>query len=132
LRDRAKRTDGELPVFIIGCDAFAELGTWREPEALLTLAHFAITTRPPVRFERLADWLPECLRDDVELAPDGRSGRHRSAGTWIRQLEITALDISASAIRARLRAVLSIRYLVPESAREAIEASRCYAPEAAA
>jgi len=132
LRDRAKHADGERPVFIIGRDAFVELGSWREPETLITLAHFAVTTRPPVGSERLADWLPECLRGDIELAPAGRSGRHRNAGTWIRQLEITALDISASAIRERIRARRSIRYLVPECARESIESSHCYAPEATA
>jgi nicotinate-nucleotide adenylyltransferase len=116
----------EPAVFAIGCDAFAELDTWRDPGALLCEAHLAVMSRPPHR-GTLADWLPHCARDAVELAPDGLSARHRSAGTWIRRVEVTALDISSSGIRALLRAGRSIRYLVPEAVREAIESSGVYA-----
>jgi len=126
LRAIAQRTAPEPPVFVVGCDAFADLGTWREPEALFALAHMAVMTRPPVSDGSLADWLPKCVRDDVELAPDGRSARHRRAPTWIRLVSVTALDISSSDIRARIRAGRSVRYLVPEAARRAILASGAY------
>lgn len=127
LRAFGLRTAPELPVFAIGHDAFADLGSWRESEALLRLAHFAVMTRPPLH-GALADWLPKCARDDFELAPDGLSARHRDAPSWIRRIEVTALDISSSGIRERLRAGRSIRYLVPEAVREAIEASGVYGP----
>ena len=120
------RHGGEPPVFSVGRDAFCEMGSWREPERILRLAHIAVTTRPPREEGRLGDWLPACLRDAVEVARDGRSARHASAGTWIRQLPITDLDISASGVRARLRAGRSIRYLLPEDVRRAVEASGCY------
>ena len=58
---------------------------------------------------------------------DGCSARHRSAGTWVRRLEIAALDISASDIRARLRCGRSVRYLLPETILEAVLRSRVYA-----
>jgi len=122
------RTAPELPVFAIGWDAFAELGSWREPEALLRLAHFAVMTRPPLSHGSLADWLPKCAREEFGLAPDGLSARHRSASSWIRLVEVTALDISSSGVRERLRLGRSIRYLVPESVRGAIEASGVYGP----
>ncbi len=128
LREIGARVAPERPVFVIGHDAFVELDSWRDPETLLTLAHFAVTTRPPVEDGSLADWLPKCLRDDVEIAPDGRSGRHRRAPTWLRLVRISALDVSASDIRRRLRAGRSVRYLVPEAAREEILASGSYAP----
>jgi len=115
-----------LPVFIIGHDAFVELGSWREPDKLLALAHFAVTTRPPVTRPSLSEWLPAIYRDSVEIAPDGRSGRHRTAGTWIRLIEISRLDISSSDIRARLRAGRSVRYLIPDGARTAITGSGAY------
>jgi len=115
-----------LPVFIIGHDAFVELGSWREPENLLTLAHFAVTTRPPVIRRSLSEWLPAIYRDSVEIAPDGLSGRHRTAGTWIRLIEISRLDISSSDIRARLRAGRSVRYLIPDGAHAAITGSGAY------
>ena len=118
-------------VFIVGQDAFAELPSWREPETLSTLAHFAVVTRPPgvtqpLGSGRLADWLPDAFRANYELSEDGRSAKHRKAGTWIRLLTISALDVSATDLRRRLRKGLSVRYLTPEATREAIEGCEAY------
>jgi nicotinate-nucleotide adenylyltransferase len=126
LRVLGARSAPEPPVFAIGQDAFRELGTWREPRALVRLAHFAVITRPPATKSPLAEWLPAELRGEVELAPDGLSARHRQAPTWMRVVEITALDISASEIRRRLREGRSVRYLLPEAVRRAVEASGVY------
>jgi nicotinate-nucleotide adenylyltransferase len=127
LRTLGGRIAPDLPVFVLGIDAFAEVGTWREPEALFTLANFAVITRPERRARDSAHWLPERVRGAFELAGDGCSARHRSAGTWVRRLEIAALDISASDIRARLRCGRSVRYLLPETILEAVLRSRVYA-----
>jgi nicotinate-nucleotide adenylyltransferase len=126
LRSIGARVAPERPVFALGQDAFAEVGTWREPRALFTLAHFAVFTRPPMATGSLADWLPECIRDDVTISADGRSGKHTSAGTWLRLLEIPGLDVSASEIRRRLREGLSVRYLVPEAVLGAVVQSGVY------
>lgn len=124
---------GDEPVFLVGSDAFAEMGAWRAPRELLALAHFAVIARPPLRAGRLADWLPAEVRDLVSLAPDGRSGRHRDAGTWLRVVEIAGFDVSASDLRRRLREGRSVRYLLPEPIRAAVLASGIYrAPPAAA
>lgn len=127
LRAIGERTAPERPVFVVGRDAFQEIGEWREPRTLFELADFAVMTRPPLRDGTLADWLPACVRDDIELAADGLSGRHRSAGSWVRLLAITALEVSASAIRARLREERSTRYLMPEAVERAVLQSGCYA-----
>jgi nicotinate-nucleotide adenylyltransferase len=127
LRSLGARTAPELPVFALGSDAFREIETWREPGTLFTLAHFAVVTRPPLAAKTLRECLPENRLDAFELASDGRSARHREAGTSIRLVEITALDISASAIRSRIRAGRSVRYLLPESVHDAVHASGCYA-----
>jgi nicotinate-nucleotide adenylyltransferase len=113
-------------VFLLGRDAFTEMATWREPDVLLTLADFAVLSRPPVREGSLREWLPDALAGALEFLPDGRSAVHRSAGTRVLLVEITALDVSASEIRARLREGLSVRYLLPEPVHEAIAASRAY------
>ena len=126
VREIARRTAPERPVFVIGCDAFVELGSWREPKALLEQAHFAVVTRPPVLAGSLADWLPEAAHADFSLDADGTRARHRSAGTWIRVVPITALDISSSDIRTRIRAGRSVRYLLPEPVRRAIEEQGTY------
>jgi len=122
-----ERLGPELPVFVIGLDAFGELDSWHEPRELFTLAHFAVIPRPPAARGRLADWLPKCARDDIVLASDGLSGRHRSADTWVRLIEISALDVSASGIRARLREGRSVRYLLPDAVLAAVMESGAYA-----
>jgi nicotinate-nucleotide adenylyltransferase len=125
---RARVAPAEL-VFLVGCDAFAEMGAWREPRELFRLASYAVTTRPPVRAGRLGDWLPDAVKDDVAIAADGRSARHRDAGTWLRLVEITGLDVSASDVRRRLRERRSVRYLLPEAVRRAVLASGVYGGE---
>ena len=127
LRTLGKQIAPDLPVFVVGIDAFAEVGTWREPDALFTLANFAVITRSGRPAEATSQWLPDRVRDAFELARDGRSARHRKAGSWARLLEIAALDISASEIRARLRGGRSVRYLLPERIWEAVLQSRVYA-----
>jgi nicotinate-nucleotide adenylyltransferase len=114
-------------VFVIGHDAFAEIDTWKEPEAVLALACFAVITRPPVVEGALARWIPDALAGELELARDGRSARHRRAGTWLRALEITPLDVSSSDVRARLRDGRSVRYLIPDAVHDSVVESGIYA-----
>jgi nicotinate-nucleotide adenylyltransferase len=127
LRALAEENPGRL-VFIIGSDAFAELGTWREPKQLFALADFAVMARPGTP-GRLADWIPEALRGEFALDPGGDHARHRATGGDLRAVAISALAISSSNIRDRVRTGRSIRYLVPEAVRRDIEASRIYAVE---
>ena len=115
-------------VFVIGQDAFVELGSWREPATLLALANFAVTSRPPGLKGSLESWMPRALAKEIEFSADGFSGQHRSAKTWIRTVEITSLEVSSSDIRARLRAGRSVRYLLPEGIHDAVVQSRVYGP----
>jgi nicotinate-nucleotide adenylyltransferase len=126
LRALGARIAPEKPVFAIGHDAFVEIDSWREPEALFELAHFAVITRPPIARVSLMDSLPRCIRSAVEPAEGGRVALHRQANTWIRLLEIPALDISSSDIRRRLRGGRSLRYLLPLAVAEAVEKSGVY------
>lgn len=115
-------------VFIVGEDAFAEMGDWRDPEGIFALTDLAVMTRPPGRLEHLGAALPGVVRDAFEITPDGRHAVHRDAGTRIELVPISALDISSSKIRRACRKRLSIRYLVPESIRATIESSGRYGP----
>jgi nicotinate-nucleotide adenylyltransferase len=126
LRTIGARIAPEKPVFAIGQDAFVEIDSWREPKTLFELAHFAVITRPPVAVVSLADWLPGCIRDVVEPDATGVFAAHPEAGTWIRLIEIPALDISSSDIRIRLRGNESVRYLLPAAVHEAVEKSDAY------
>jgi nicotinate-nucleotide adenylyltransferase len=126
LRTIGERITPDKPVFTIGQDAFIEIDSWREPEALFDLAHFAVITRPPAALASLADSLPQCIRNLVEPDPSGDFALNHRAGTWIRLIEIPALDISSSDIRNRLRDRKSVRYLLPPVVEEAIEKSGAY------
>jgi nicotinate-nucleotide adenylyltransferase len=124
---QARDPEGPPPVFIVGEDAFAEMGEWRSPLRLFELADFAVMTRPPGRLLDLAARMPAIVRDQFRFEAAGQIARHRSAGTRVDLVTITALDISSSQIRRACREGQSIRYLVPESIRGAIEQSGCYA-----
>jgi len=119
---------GEVPVFVVGHDAFVEMGSWHRPGEIFRQAHVAVTTRPPVSGGRLESWLPDAVADAFEVDADGAGARHREAGTRIHRVAITALDISASDLRERLRAGRSTRYLLPEAVRKAVADSGCFAP----
>jgi nicotinate-nucleotide adenylyltransferase len=126
LRSFGERLAPEKPIFLIGEDAFAEIETWREPGALFTLSHFAVVTRPPGRGRSLAEQLPASLAPHFDLDQDGESGRHRTARTWIRRIRVSALDISGTDIRRRIREGHSVRYLVPEAVRREVIESGIY------
>ena len=126
LRDRDP--DAVVPVFIVGEDAFAEMGEWREPERLFGLSDIVVMTRPPGQLKDLRESMPRIVTAEFEFEEGGRKARHKQAGTQIELVPITALDISSSQVREACREERSIRFLVPESIREAIEKSSEYGP----
>lgn len=113
-------------VFIVGEDAFAEMGDWRSPEKIFAMSDLAVMTRPPGRLQNLEERIPEGVRDAYRFSEGGRVALHCETGARIDLVEVTALDISSSAIRLAVREGRSIRYLVPEAIRSAIEASGAY------
>ena len=127
LRSFGERLAPEKPVFVIGQDAFAEIETWRDPSTLFTLSHFAVITRPPVGEGSLAEQLPARFARHFDLDREGEFGRHRTAETWIRWIQISALDVSSTDIRRRIREGRSVRYLLPEAVRREVIRSGIYA-----
>ncbi len=121
-----ERYDGAHLVFLIGHDAFVEMGTWRAPAKVLALVDIAVVARPPVAADSLEAWLPEFARDLVEVEGDGHSARHRETGTRIDVLEVGALDISASRIRDDLAHGRPVGDRVPERVLAMIQQSGYY------
>ncbi|MEZ7978925.1 MAG: nicotinate-nucleotide adenylyltransferase [Myxococcota bacterium] len=126
IRDR--ETGRRKMVFILGEDAYAEMGDWRDPAGIFGLTDLAVMTRPPGQLASLADRMPSVARDLYTLSEDGQSAVHREAGTRIDLVPISALDISSSKVREACRAGRSMRFLVPETIREPIEVSERYGP----
>lgn len=114
--------------FILGRDAFDEFHTWKDPEVILTLCDLVVMTRPPCS-ETLADHDLRIAGADA-FRYDARSGTIRHAsGRGVSLRRITALDISATAIRALVSARRSIRYLVPPAVQRYIDAHGLYRRE---
>ncbi len=96
--------------FIVGGDQALGLATWREPEAILELARFAVAERQGI--DR------EAVRERLEgLAPAGR----------LVFFDIPRLDVSSSDLRHRVGAGRPIRHLVPEGVCELIADRGLYA-----
>ncbi len=101
-------------VFILGRDAFRDFHTWREPAAIFALCDVVVVTRPPATDRLTEAEIPVAAREAFCYDPPSESFRHRSGHVLTLQ-RITALDISAATIRARLAAGGSIRFLVPSA-----------------
>ncbi len=99
-------------VLLMAADSLQQIDTWREPDRLLSLVHWAVGPRPG------------------SPMPDRRSLRERFGGAAqrIHLLEGPALDVSASEIRRRVAAGKAIRYLVPVAVEELIAERRLYRP----
>lgn len=109
--------EGSELFFITGADAVLDILTWKDPARLLELCTFIAATRPGYDLSRLAGLLEELRAKNPGLAPEGR----------VKVLEVPALAISSSMVRARLAAGKTVRYLVPDAVAELIEKSGYYA-----
>ncbi len=93
--------DAEL-YFITGADAMLEILHWKDPEEVLSLAHFIAATRPGY----------DLAHFEAEAA---------SHHPKVSVMTIPALAISSTDIRQRVKEGRAIRYLVPEGVKSYIE-----------
>jgi len=114
-------------VFILGLDAFREIATWKSYGSLFTLCDMVVTSRPPRRGAALRAAIPVAVREEFCYRRASRTLEHRTGNQIVFQ-RLSDLDISASALRARLHAGLSVRYLVPPAVQRYIERHHLYAP----
>jgi nicotinate-nucleotide adenylyltransferase len=91
---RAELSPDEL-YLVVGADQLAAFGGWRNPERILELSTLAVMARSGEE------------RKEAEIPHE-----------WI---EVTRVDLSSTRIRRRLEEGRSIRYMVPDSIRPAIE-----------
>lgn len=122
LAELRRQRPGVQLFLLLGMDAFLGLGGWREPERLFELAHVAVAHRPGWRLGENAG-PAELIRGRVCSDPAELAG---VAAGRIAFIEVTQLEISATAVRVLASAGGDIRYLVPEVVREFIEETGCY------
>jgi nicotinate-nucleotide adenylyltransferase len=120
--------DGTRVVFVLGHDAFRDFHTWKEHAAIFGLCDVVVVTRPPAPTTLTREEIPLAAREALWYDSDSEVFRHPS-GHVLKLLRITALDISAASIRARVAAGRSIRFLVPESVADYIAQHRLYRQE---
>ena len=106
-------------VLIMGADAFLNFNGWHRWREIFGLTHIAVAHRPGAALADIKDAdLAHALAQ--RRVTDTQALQHAPAGSIV-IVPITALDISATAIRAMIRAGRSVRYLVPAAAIVQIE-----------
>jgi len=89
--------------FLIGIDAFRDIATWREPEALLGECEFIVASRPGYSLADVANALPEGLRPKPSVtepfSKQPARGELVLPGVTIHLLENMQHNVSATAIR---------------------------------
>jgi len=89
--------------FLIGIDAFRDIATWREPEALLGECEFIVASRPGYSLADVANALPEALRPKASVtepfSKQPARGELVLRGVTIHLLENVQHNVSATAIR---------------------------------
>lgn len=111
-RLRAELGEQQPLVLLLGVDAFVGLASWHRWRELFTLAHIAVASRPghPLAANRLT---PDLAQEWAtrQIAP---AAIHSSPAGGLLAFPITALDISATAIRKLVAHHESPRYLLPD------------------
>jgi nicotinate-nucleotide adenylyltransferase len=123
--------------FLIGMDAFKDISTWYQPEALLAECEFIVASRPGFSLAEVGSALPESLRPSEAVL---RAMRHQqSNGTialpraTIHLLEEVHEHVSSTQIRtAASRSVHQLSRYVPRLVAEYIKKERLYTGAAAA
>ena len=106
--------------FVLGADAFVEIGSWREYPQILDASNFAVVSRPglsaidlPVRLPALASRMTEPTPRDHALP-------------LIFLIDQPTADVSSTAIRQRIARGETIDGLVPPRVRQHIEQHGLY------
>jgi nicotinate-nucleotide adenylyltransferase len=112
--------------FIIGLDAFRDIGTWKDFKELFPLCNFIVTSRPGSKERDPLKGTGVAVKKLFCYDFRRKNYRHRS-GTRIYFIELTDIAISASEIRALVLKGKSIRYLVPSAVEKYIKRRGLYA-----
>jgi len=112
-------------VLLLGADAFLGLCTWHRWRELFGLAHLAVATRP--NYALTGGSMAAALADEFQLrlSPSATAIAESPAGRIV-PFDITALDISATVLRAEISTGRSPRYLLPDAVLDYIAINRLY------
>ena len=107
-----RQKKGDALYFILGRDAFKDIGSWKDFREIFPLCHLIVTSRPGSGDSLTLRNIPIAARKLFCYDRKTKSFRHQS-GTTLHTIKLTDIAISASQIRARVKNGKSVRYLVP-------------------
>ena len=109
----------------MGSDAFTKFDTWHRWQELINLCHIALVQRPQLRGHdhKLSKALETFLHNHYS---ENSADLHHHASGFVTMRQITALDISSTAIRHTLQHGDSVRYLIPDDVVEYIQLHKLY------
>lgn len=131
LRELRQEMRGEVTLcFVLGADAFMRLAEWHSWRELFQLCHIIIAARPGHVLATSHDVLPQELREECAQRWVFSAGSLAGASNGLIYVApTTLLDISATAIRTRIGAKSSVRYLLPDAVVDYIETNHLYSGE---
>ncbi len=110
---------GICPIlFALGFDAFLNFQSWHRWQDILQLAHLVVVHRPGYSLPP-AGWYSPFMEHDPQALQHSPSGR-------IYPLAVTALEISATDLRKRLKTGKNPRYLLPDAVFGYIQTHQLY------
>jgi nicotinate-nucleotide adenylyltransferase len=129
LKSTLKKTDKLY--FLIGIDAFKDIGTWRQPEELLSEVEFIVVSRPGYSLADVGRALPESLRPtDLMMRAMRRQhvdGTIALMGATIHLLGEVREKVSSTQIRAAAgKPVKQLSRYVPPLVAEYIKKEHLY------
>jgi nicotinate-nucleotide adenylyltransferase len=109
--------------FLIGADAFADIGSWRDFPRILDRAHFVVVSRPGQAASGMVERLPALASRMVPAAEFVHDARPS-----IILIDRQTADVSSTAIRSRLAHGEPIDGMVDPRVQQHIEQHRLYRP----
>jgi nicotinate-nucleotide adenylyltransferase len=121
---------GDRLFFLIGIDAFRDIASWREPEALLAECEFIVASRPGYSLADVANALPEALRPKASVtkpfSKQPARGELVLPGVTVHLLENVHHSVSATSIRESAAKGRSLTKFVSPAVAEYIRKMELY------
>lgn len=114
-------------ILFMGSDAFRQFDTWHRWQEIITLCHIVLVQRPQTSSGKTSSALSQTLENFLQnhYTEIGDDLHHSPAG-HITMRQITALDISSTAIRHAFQHGNSTRYLMPDAVIDYIKTHQLY------
>jgi len=116
--------------FLIGMDAFHDIGSWYKADELLAECDFIVAARPGYSLADVATALPEKLRPQTSVTKlfrkEAMDGTLVLRGATLHMLPETHENVSATQIRAAVDRGGALKRLLPDAVAEYIQKERLY------